>query len=77
MAVCPAFARVHPENGETNPEGVYPPKEEEEEKKDIESMSVKELRTLILKSGLSDKDCIEKADLKARAKEALDLTTQD
>jgi hypothetical protein len=81
MAVCPAFARVHPEHGETNPEGVYPPKgtdnsdveENTPEPKDIDSMSVKELRSLILQSGLSDKDCIEKADLKERAKEALEL----
>lgn len=81
MAVCPAFARVHPEHGETNPQGVYPPKDDVEqnapEPKDIDSMSVKELRSLILQSGLSDKDCIEKADLQARAKEALELKQQD
>eukprot|EP00980_Cylindrotheca_fusiformis_P006442 scaffold1376_cov125-Cylindrotheca_fusiformis.AAC.8 len=78
MAVCPAFARVHQENGETNPQGVYPPKESANEEntkepKDIDSMSVKELRKLILESGLTDTDCIEKADLRARAREALNL----
>jgi hypothetical protein len=71
----------HPEHGETNPQGVYPPKDDVEqnapEPKDIDSMSVKELRSLILQSGLSDKDCIEKADLQARAKEALELKQQD
>ena len=79
MAVCPAFARVHPEDGKTNPNGVYPPEPQatnrEETSKpqpdDIESMSVKELRKLISQAGLSDSDCIEKKDLQARAKDAI------
>ena len=85
MTVCTAFARVHPQDGGTNPNGVYPPgsepsKEEvptveeiqdTESDKDIYSMSVKELKRIITNAGLSHADCIEKSDLQARAEEAL------
>ena len=80
MAVCPAFSRVHPENGETNPQGVYPPSQsqdttttiqEPQESKAIEEMSIKELRRIIRQSGLSDSDCIEKQDLQNRARESM------
>ena len=37
---------------------------------EIDSMSVKELRALITKAGLSFADCVEKSDLRARAREA-------
>ena len=85
MANCSAFTRVHPESGATNPDGVYPPQEQEQqqhqapafasqsslfEAKQIEEMSVKELRAFIQESGLSDKDCIEKQDLQERARQA-------
>ena len=86
MAICPAFARVHPENGETNPEGVYPPSssssssenniQESQQPKDIENMSIKELRRIILQAGLSDSDCIEKKELQARAREAMEQKSQ-
>mmetsp|Transcript_3603 Transcript_3603/g.5274 ORF Transcript_3603/g.5274 Transcript_3603/m.5274 type:complete len:119 (-) Transcript_3603:232-588(-) len=87
MAQCEAFQRVHPEDGDVNPNGVYPPQEEghREEHTDgnttkksgviaeanVDEMSVKELRQLITKSGLSYTDCIEKNDLRTRAKEAI------
>mmetsp|Transcript_32349 Transcript_32349/g.78650 ORF Transcript_32349/g.78650 Transcript_32349/m.78650 type:complete len:190 (-) Transcript_32349:60-629(-) len=79
MAVCPAFGRVHPHGGSTNPNGVYPPgsepnKEEMpsvEEIQDVNSMSVKELKRIITNAGFSHADCIEKSDLQARAEEAL------
>ncbi|KAL3937055.1 MAG: hypothetical protein SGBAC_007751 [Bacillariaceae sp.] len=85
MAVCPAFARVHAQDGSTNPDGVYPPGSEPskdtmpnvEEVQDtkidqgIYSMSVKELKRIITNAGLSHADCIEKSDLQARAEEAL------
>mmetsp|Transcript_3826 Transcript_3826/g.5855 ORF Transcript_3826/g.5855 Transcript_3826/m.5855 type:complete len:117 (-) Transcript_3826:237-587(-) len=87
MAQCEAFQRVHPEDGEVNPNGVYPPQEgvHGEETTDgnttkksavtveanVDEMSVKELRQLITKSGLSYTDCIEKSDLRTRAKEAI------
>jgi hypothetical protein len=81
MAVCPAFTRVHPENGKTNPNGVYSPPANNLEAsktqiKDIQSMSVKELKKLISQAGLSDSDCIEKKDLQARARDALALQLQ-
>ena len=84
MEICPAFARVHPLNGTTNPEGVYPPSssssetkvQELQQPKDIENMSVKELRRIILQAGLSDSDCIEKKELQARAREAMELQNQ-
>ncbi|CAJ1941986.1 unnamed protein product [Cylindrotheca closterium] len=85
MAVCTAFARVHPTDGSTNPNGVYPPGsepskeeiptveefEETESAKDIYSMSVKELKKIVTDAGLSHSDCIEKSDLQARAEKAL------
>ena len=75
MAVCPAFARVHPESGGTNPNGVYPPDQNDIQSnvtsEMIDAMSVKELRRFIHKAGLSDKDCIEKQDLQAKARDAL------
>lgn len=85
MAVCPAFARVHPLDGSTNPNGVYPPGSEPtgdptphveevqntESDVDVYSMSVKELKRIITNAGLSHADCIEKSDLQARAQEAL------
>ena len=75
MAVCPAFARVHPESGGTNPNGVYPPDQNDNQSnvtsEMIDAMSVKELRRFIRKAGLSDKDCIEKQDLQAKARDAL------
>ena len=37
---------------------------------DVQSMSVKELKALIKRAGLSFQDCFEKADLRTRAKEA-------
>jgi len=37
---------------------------------DVERMSVKDLRQLISRAGLSSTDCLEKADLVARAKQA-------
>ena len=37
---------------------------------EIDSMSVKELRSFITQAGLSFADCIEKSDLRARAREA-------
>ena len=38
--------------------------------KDVEAMSIKELKALITSAGLSTKDCVEKADLRRRAVEA-------
>lgn len=35
--------------------------------KDVEAMSIKELKALITSAGLSTKDCVEKADLRRRA----------
>lgn len=37
---------------------------------DVDSMSMKELKALIAKAGLSFADCVEKSDIKARAREA-------
>ena len=37
---------------------------------DIDSMSLKDLKALIAKAGLSSADCLDKADLRARAREA-------
>jgi hypothetical protein len=84
MEECEAFQRVHPEDGgETNPNGVYPDgrgqvpatKLDGEELKvaetDLDKMSIKELRQTISYAGLSYSDCIEKSDLRARAREAL------
>ena len=36
----------------------------------FDTMSVKQLRTHIAASGMSDSDCVEKSDLRARAREA-------
>lgn len=38
---------------------------------DVESLGIKALKELITAAGLSTEDCIDKADLRARAKEAL------
>ena len=38
---------------------------------DVDSMSVKELKALIGRAGLSCLDCAEKSELRARAREAL------
>ena len=38
--------------------------------KDVEAMSIKELKALITSAGLSTKDCVEKADLRRRAAQA-------
>jgi hypothetical protein len=38
---------------------------------DVERLSVRELRRIISESGLSSTDCIDKSDLRARAREAL------
>ena len=37
--------------------------------KDVEAMSIKELKALITSAGLSTKDCVEKADLVRRYEE--------
>ena len=41
---------------------------------DVDAMSVKELKALITKAGLSHADCFEKSDLRQRAREALAKT---
>ena len=41
---------------------------------DVEAMSIKEMRALITKAGLSHADCFEKSDLRQRAREALAKT---
>ncbi|CAH0365892.1 unnamed protein product [Pelagomonas calceolata] len=41
---------------------------------DVESMSIKEMKALITKAGLSHTDCFEKSDLRQRAREALAKT---
>ena len=41
----------------------------------IETMTVKELRAQIAAAGLSDAGCIEKADLRARARQAATMVT--
>lgn len=85
MLSCDAFQRVHPEGGTTNPDGVYPngvnpqkegggEKEEEVvvvEEKDVESMTTRELKRVVTDAGLGFGDCIEKEDLRVRAREAL------
>ncbi len=38
---------------------------------DVNCMSVKELKEIIVKAGLSTNDCVEKNDLRVKAKEAL------
>ena len=40
---------------------------------DVDAMSVKELKALIGRAGLSCVDCVEKSDLRARAREAVAL----
>ena len=37
---------------------------------DVDAMSIKELKSLIKSAGLGFADCLEKADLKQRAREA-------
>mmetsp|Transcript_1297 Transcript_1297/g.1786 ORF Transcript_1297/g.1786 Transcript_1297/m.1786 type:complete len:178 (+) Transcript_1297:76-609(+) len=106
MEQCTAFQRVHPEDGDLNPNGVYPPQEQgssndaassstmtppqeqavqndNDATKDkyttesnVEELSIKEMRQLITKCGLSYADCIEKIDLRTRAKEALRLLNE-
>ena len=41
---------------------------------DVEAMSIKEMKALIAKAGLSHADCFEKSDLRQRAREALAKT---
>ena len=41
---------------------------------DVEAMSIKEMKALITKAGLSHADCFEKSDLRQRAREALAKT---
>ena len=41
---------------------------------DVEAMSIKEMRALITKAGLTHADCFEKSDLRQRAREALAKT---
>ena len=41
---------------------------------DVDAMSIKEMKALIAKAGLSHADCFEKSDLKQRAREALAKT---
>ena len=41
---------------------------------DVEAMSIKEMKALITKAGLSHADCFEKSDLRLRAREALAKT---
>ena len=41
---------------------------------DVDAMSVKELKALITKAGLSHTDCFEKSELRQRAREALAKT---
>ena len=38
---------------------------------DVEAISIKEMKALITKAGLSHADCFEKSDLRLRAREAL------
>ena len=42
--------------------------------KDVDAMSIKEMKALIAKVGLSHADCFEKSDLRQRAREALAKT---
>ena len=42
-----------------------------EDQPDIDSLGIKALKELIVAAGLSTEDCIDKADLRARAREAL------
>ena len=81
MEACQAFARVHPTDGEINPDGVYPPTSAtappmsassifQQPEKPIEEMSIKELRQMIVEAGLECKDCLEKQDLQQRARQA-------
>ena len=42
---------------------------------DIESMSVRELKEYITRRGMTYEDCVEKADLQGRAREASTVTT--
>ena len=41
---------------------------------DVDAMSIKEMKALITKAGLSHADCFEKSDLRQRAREALAKT---
>ena len=41
---------------------------------DVEAMSIKEMKALITKAGLTHTDCFEKSDLRQRAREALAKT---
>ena len=41
---------------------------------DVDAMSIKEMKALITKAGLSHTDCFEKSDLRQRAREALAKT---
>ena len=66
--VCEAAARIQRRAG-AGPAGAARMGDEE-----IDAMSVKELRGYIAQAGMSSADCIEKADLRARAREAAAYT---
>eukprot|EP00555_Chaetoceros_dichaeta_P007054 CAMPEP_0198260110 /NCGR_PEP_ID=MMETSP1447-20131203/9156_1 /TAXON_ID=420782 /ORGANISM="Chaetoceros dichaeta, Strain CCMP1751" /LENGTH=159 /DNA_ID=CAMNT_0043947685 /DNA_START=22 /DNA_END=501 /DNA_ORIENTATION=- len=85
MATCDAFQRVHPSTGPTNPNGVYPdgrgpttsptsPPDTPDDDKDVDQMTIRELKKVIASAGLSFVDCIEKEDLRIRAREAIGKT---
>lgn len=81
METCAKFQQVHPKDGETNLNGVYDnigetvdqlgTKQPKRELIDVDSMSVKELRQVISQAGLTMADCIEKSELQARARKAM------
>lgn len=76
MQACAAFRRVHPEGGPTNPNGVYPEGEARraratEPAVEVEHMSVKQLKRTISEAGLTHADCLEKSELRTRARQAL------
>ncbi|KAL1522478.1 hypothetical protein AB1Y20_017466 [Prymnesium parvum] len=43
---------------------------------DLSALSLKELKALIARAGLSSEDCIDKADLRSRAREAQEVLTR-
>ena len=43
---------------------------------DIEALSLEELRALVKEAGMSSEDCVDKAGLRERAGEALELPAQ-
>jgi hypothetical protein len=85
MRECSAFKNVHPDTGPTNfdyfnqnkKDAVPSPVAAEEPVPTvatdaaITAMNIKELKRFIEVSGLRHEDCVEKADLVARAREAL------